>query len=124
MKMYVVSAALGVLAFLFLALCGQYLGNVPEEIPQFVWIAIVTGGAAVCGYLSPVRAWRWGAVIAGVQPLAALILIPALDSLSNTPQSSTGGMVAVAIFTVLAAVISPFAILASQGASTMRAGRA
>lgn len=118
MRMVGVSAAIGVGSFLILALSGQFLqATVPEWIPQLLWIVLVAAGSAYCGYRSPVRGWRWGAVVVGVQPIAALVLIPALEALSHTPKSSTGGMAAVAIFAVMAVVFSPIALLWSYWAS-------
>ncbi len=121
-----ISAAMGVGCFLFLAIGGQYLQHrVPEWIPQLLWVVLVAGGSAYCGYRNPDRAWRWGAIVVGVQPLAALALIPALEALNKTPKSSTGGMAAVAIFGVIAVVFSPLAILWSQwGSRQARRARA
>ena len=125
MRMVGVSAAIGVGCFLIVALGGQYLQrSVPEWIPQLLWVVLVAGGSAFCGYRNPDRAWRWGAIIVGVQPLAALVLIPALESLSNSPQSSIGGIAAVALFAVVAIIFSPLAMLWSRWGSRLATRRA
>jgi len=119
--MFSTAAAIGVGCFLILWAGGQYLANVgPEWIAQLLWLLAVVGGSAACGYLAPDRAWRWGAVVAFIQPVAAFVILRFVPSPADT-SSSTGGMVAVAIFTVLAVMASPLAILASHGAARARA---
>jgi hypothetical protein len=121
--MYGVAAALGVICVALLAIGGRYFSSVvPEWAAQLAWLAIVLGGSALCGYLRPVRAWRWGAVIVGVQPPCAAVLLLLVGELSK-PSSSMGGPVAVLIFAAVMAFVSPIAMLASYLGSRARASQ-
>ena len=115
LRMYGVTVGLGVACVAGLAIGGRYnmTSVVPEWVAQLVWLAVVLGGSAICGYRSPDRAWRWGAVIVGVQPPCVFVLLLAVGELAS-PSSSTGGMVAVGVFTAMMAFMCPFAALASQ----------
>ncbi len=118
--MYGIAASIGVACVLFLIAGGHYAGDaVPEWVGQVAWLALMTIGAAVCGFLKPVRAWRWGAVIIAVQPLCIFLLAAAVGELAR-PSRSTGGMVMVIISTVVSAFVSPFPILASHTAGYVR----
>ena len=112
--MHFKAAALGVACVASLAIGGRYLVSVvPEWVAQLVWLVVVLGGSALCGYRSPQRAWRWGAIIVAVQPPCVFLLLAVVGELTK-PSSSTGGMVAMGIFTALMAIIGPIAALASQ----------
>ena len=123
--MFRVAALLGAACALALAAGGRYFsGVVPEWAAHFAWFTVVLGGSAACGYREPVRPWRWGATIVGVQPVCVFVL---LHGELTHPSSSTGGMVAVAIFSVLMALLAPLAMLASylgsRASPRRRAGR-
>ena len=112
--MHTMAAALGVACFALIALGGRYASAViPEFLGQLGWLTLTCAGAAFCGSRAPDRAWRWGAIVIGIQPVCLLLLLAVTGELAN-PTPSTGGLVAVAVFTVLALVISPLPILASH----------
>lgn len=118
--MYGIAASIGVACVLFLVAGGRYAGGVvPEWVGQVVWLALMTIGAAVCGFLKPVRAWRWGAVIIAVQPVCVFLLSAAIGELER-PSRSTGGMVMVAISTCFSVFVSPLPILAGYAAGRVR----
>jgi hypothetical protein len=113
-RMYGIAAAIGVACVEGLAIGGHYLASVvPEWAAQLVWLVVVVGASGFCGYRSPDGAWRWGAIIVGIQPPCLFLLLLAGGELAK-PASSTGGMVAVAIFTTFMVFICPLAALASQ----------
>ena len=122
MRMYGIAAAIGVACIAGVATGGNYLATVvPEWVPQLVWLLIVLGGSAFCGYRSPAGAWRWGAIIVGVQPLCLYLLLLAVGELAK-PSGSMGGMAAVFIFTSFTVFMCPLAALASHvGAGTKSA---
>ena len=110
--MYGVAAATG--AVCALLLCSiNVVFSVPESVAQLTWAVVVLCAAFVCGWLSPVRAWRWGAVIIGIQPLAVFILFLLIGEITN-PSTSTGGLAAVMIFSLFMVPICPLAALVSQ----------
>jgi hypothetical protein len=113
-RRYGIAAAIGVVCFAGLVTGGNYLASVvPEWVAQLVWLVVVLGGSAFCGYRSPDGAWRWGAIIVGVQPLCLFLLLLAVGELAK-PSSSMGGMGAVVIFTAFMVFICPLAALAGQ----------
>jgi hypothetical protein len=119
--MYGLAAALGATCALLLGAGGRYLSDlIPEWVGQLSWLALNTVASAVCGLLNPHRAWRWGAIVIGVQPVCLFLLAGAVGELRH-PTSSTGGMVAVAGFTLVAVLVSPLPILASHVARRKRA---
>jgi hypothetical protein len=92
--MHIVAALLGVACFALLALGGRYASAiVPEFVGQLAWRVFTCAAAAFCGHLKPARAWRWGAIIVGIQPVCLLLLLGVMGELTN-PTRSTGGMVA------------------------------
>jgi hypothetical protein len=112
--MYGIAAAIVVACVAGLAFGRHYLSSVvPEWVAQLAWLVVELGGSAFCGYRSPDAAWRWGAIIVGVQPPCVYLLLLAVGELAK-PSSSMGGMVAVAIFTMFMMFICPLAALASQ----------
>jgi len=121
--MYGVAAAIGAACLASLMIGGWYLGTVvPEWVAQLTWLAVVLGGSAVCGYLRPRHAWRWGAIIVGVQPLCLYVLFLLIDE-SSKPSSAFGGMAAVYIFGFFMVFVGPLAMLASHGGAGKRAGQ-
>jgi ABC-type multidrug transport system permease subunit len=121
MQMYLVAAAIGVMCAVSLAVGGRYFAEtIPEGAAQLSWVAIVLGGAAICGYVRPGRAWRWGAVIVAVQPVCVFVLLLVAGELHN-PSGSTGGMAVMVIFGLFAALFVPLAILASLAGASARA---
>ena len=120
-RMYGTASVLGAGLALLLAFSEAYVSRlVPEWAAQLSWLVLTTLGAAVCGYVKPERAWRWGSVIIGVQPACVLFIMAVVGELSE-PTSSTGGLVAVAIFTVFAMFVSPLPIFASHAVGWLRA---
>lgn len=118
--MYGIAAGVGaacVLLFSATDLLGD--GVLPAWIWPLVWLTLTTIGAALCGFLKPVRPWRWGAVVIAVQPVCLLLLGAVTGELWN-PSRSTGGMFALFIFTVLSVFISPLPIVASAIAGRVR----
>jgi hypothetical protein len=121
--MYAVAAALGVACVASLAIGGRYFaGVVPEWAAQLAWLAVVLGGSAICGYRSPARAWRWGAVLVGVQPPFFWLLLWVVGDIAK-PSDPLGGMAAVFIFGFFMLFVCPVAMLASYLGSRARAGR-
>jgi hypothetical protein len=113
-RMYGIAAAIGVACVAGLAIGGHYLASVVPEWPaQLVWLVVVLGGSAFCGYTSPDGAWRWGAIIVGIQPPCLFLILLAVGELAK-PSSSMGGMGTVVIFTTFMVFICPLAALASQ----------
>ena len=118
--MYGIAASIGVACVLLLMAGGRYAGDlVPEWVGQIVWLALMTIGAAVCGFLKPVRAWRWGAVIIAVQPVCIFLLAAAVGELQR-PSRSTGGLAGVFIATCFSVFVSPLPILASYAAGRVK----
>lgn len=118
--MYGIAAGIGaacVLLFSATDLLGD--GVLPGWVWPLVWLALTTVGAALCGWLKPVRPWRWGAVVVAVQPVC-LLLLGAVTGELLSPSRSTGGMTALFIFTVLSVFISPLPIAASAIAGRVR----
>ena len=117
---YIVATIVGTVSITFLLVGGWYASElIPEWIGQLTWFALVILGSAWCGYLQPHRAWRWGAVVIGIQPVIALIIFYFVGELLN-PSSSTGGMVAISLFVMLALLISPVPILSSIFGAAIR----
>lgn len=119
LRVYALAATVGSFCVLFLMLGGRYAGIVPEWAGQLAWLVLVLSGSGLCGYLHPHNAWRWGAVVIGVQPLVVVAVSYVVGELEH-PSSSMGGMVAVAIFSTLALLISPLPILASSLGGAVR----
>ncbi len=117
-RTFSLAATLGIACALCLSVFGWLLAaTVPEWAAQLVWLAVVLAGAAVCGYRSPERAWRWGAIIVGVQPLCVFVMLLVVREPAK-PSSAFGGMAAVFIFTFFMVFMFPLAALASHlGAS-------
>jgi hypothetical protein len=114
MRTLALAATLGIACPLALGIGGWLFGaTVSEWAAQLVWLAVVLGGSAVCGYRSPERAWWWGAIIVGVQPPCVFLLLLVVGELAK-PSCSTCGMPAVFIFTFFMGFIFPFAVLASH----------
>ncbi len=121
--MYGIASGVGAACVLLFSATDLLGGGVlPGWVWPLVWLALTTVGAALCGWLKPVRPWRWGAVVIAVQPVCLLLLGAVTGELLN-PSRSSGGMVSLFIFTVLSAFVSPLPIIASVVAGRVRARR-
>ena len=117
------AAALGAACAVSLGVGNVVLGGaVPEWAAQLAWLAVVLGGSAACGYRTPERAWRWGAVVVGVQPPSVFLLLLAVGEITK-PTSALGGMAAVLIFGFFMLFVCPVAMLASYLGGRARTGR-
>jgi hypothetical protein len=119
--MYGIAAGIGTACLLLYSATGL-LGDgvLPGWIWPLSWLTLTLVGAALCGFLRPVRAWRWGAVVVAVQPVCFLVVGAATGEVLH-PSRSAAGMLALVIFTVLSAFVCPLAILASYAAARVRA---
>jgi len=86
---------------------------------QFVWLLFVMGAAGLCGYLMPVRAWRWATIIMAVQPLYML----AVTLVRGEPDASPDTIPArtsLFIASVFITTASPFPLLAASAMASKR----
>ena len=86
------------------------------------WPALVLIASFACGYRMPERAWRWGAIVVGVQPLVYFLCL-LVDGEITSSTRSTGGLVAWFIVSVVMSVLSPAAVLSSHVSARVRNGR-
>ena len=123
MKTQSLAAALGAACAVSLCVGNVVFGGaVPEWAAQLTWLAIVLGGSVACGFRTPERAWRWGAVIVGVQPPCVFLLLLVVGEITK-PTSSLGGIAAVFIFGFFLLFVCPVAMLASYLGGRARVGR-
>jgi hypothetical protein len=91
--------------------------GIPQGAVQLLWLMMAAAG--LCGYLSPVKAWRWGALVLAVQPLFML----GLTLVRGEPDASPDTIPArtsVFIASVFIATVSPFTLLASSALASKR----
>ena len=120
--MYRVAAAIGAVSALLLGSINVVV-SIPESVAHLGWLVLVLGASFVCGWVHPVQAWRWGAVIVGIQPLAVFVLLLLVGEITS-PSTSTGGLAAVVIFSIFMVPMCPLAALVSQlGGWARRIGR-
>jgi len=81
------------------------------------WLALTLLGSLVCGYVRPARAWRWGATVMGVQPV--YLVVRSIGQLAD-PANSYDAVRALVALSMVAAVLSPLAMLASHLGSHLR----
>jgi hypothetical protein len=119
-SVYFLALTFGTLSIVFLLVGGKYASEIiPESVGLLTYLILFFGGAALCGYLQPDNPWRWGLVIAVVQPVIAVVILSVTGEFEN-PSNSTGGMVAFVLFIFIALIISPFSILASKLGAVIR----
>ncbi len=121
--MYGIAAGIGAACLLLYSATGLVgEGVLPGWIWPLSWLTLTFAGAATCGFLRPVRAWRWGALVVAVQPVCFLLLAAVTGEVLR-PSRSAAALLALLIFTVLSAFVCPLAILASYVAGRVRARR-
>jgi hypothetical protein len=117
--MYRLAALCGAACVALLVLGGRLLPALPEWVGQLVWLGLVVGLSAWCGYRDPRLGWQAGAVVIAIQPVCVLVLAVVTGELAH-PSSSTGGAAGVFIVAVLMAILSPIPMLAGQLGSWAR----
>jgi hypothetical protein len=114
------AAALGLVAYALIDAIPWLRGlGIPQGAVQFAWLLFVMGAAGLCGYLMPVRAWRWAAIIMAVQPLYML----AITLVRGEPDASPDTIPArtsVFIASVFITTVSPFPLLAASAMASKR----
>ncbi|MCE2899659.1 MAG: hypothetical protein ACK6DP_15380 [Gemmatimonas sp.] len=114
------AAALGLVAYALIdAIPWLRSQGVPQGAVQFVWLLFVMGAAGLCGYLMPVRAWRWATIIMAVQPLYML----AVTLVRGEPDASPDTIPArtsLFIASVFITTASPFPLLAASAMASKR----
>lgn len=114
------AAALGLVAYTLIDAIPWFRAQgIPQGAVQFVWLLFVMVAAGLCGYLAPVRAWRWAVIVLAVQPLYML----AITLLRGEPDASPDTIPArtsVFIASVFITTVSPFPLLAAAAMASKR----
>ncbi|MBL0938385.1 MAG: hypothetical protein IBJ03_05805 [Gemmatimonadaceae bacterium] len=119
-KAAALSAALGLIGYTIIDAIPWFRAQgIPQGAVQFGWLLLMMAAAGLVGYLSPVRAWRWGALVLAVQPLCMLIL----TLVRGEPDATTATIPArtsVFIASVFIATVCPFTLLAASALASKR----
>lgn len=114
------SAGLGLIGYVIIdAIPWFRTQGVPQGAVQFFWLLLMMVAAGVVGYLSPVRAWRWGVLVLAVQPLCMLVV----TLVRGGPDPSAGVIPArtsLFIASVFIATVSPFTLLTASALASKR----
>lgn len=93
--------------------------GIPQGAVQLLWLMLMMAAAGLCGYLSPVKAWRWGALVLAVQPLFMLVLTMVRGEPDASPDTIPA-RTSVFIASVFIATVSPFTLLAASALASKR----
>lgn len=116
------AAALGLVAYTLIdAIPWLRTQGVPQGAVQLVWLFFVMGAAGLCGYLAPVRAWRWAAIVMAVQPLYMLAITLVRGEPDASPETIPA-RTSVFIASVFITTVSPFPLLAASAMASKRRG--
>ena len=118
-RMYVLSGAYSALCIAIPFIASFVLS---EGIVQMFWLCFLFAFGLIAGYQQPLRCWHWGFIIAICQPVLMAALSLVTGELLH-PQSSTGGPVALGIFTAFAVIFGPLSIAGAFVGGTIRSSR-
>lgn len=114
------AAALGLVAYTLIdAIPWLRAQGIPQGAVQLVWLFFVMGAAGLCGYLAPVRPWRWATIVLAVQPLYMLAVTLVRGEPDASPETIPA-RTSVFIASVFIATVSPFPLLAAAAMASKR----
>ena len=114
------SAALGVVAYAIIDATPWFAAQgVPQGAVQLLWLLFVMVGSGLCGWLNPIRAWRWAAVLLAAQPLMMLVVTAIRGEPDDSP-ATIPARTSVFIASVFVATVSPFALIAAGAMASKR----
>lgn len=115
-----VAAALGVVAYAIIDATPWFASvGVPSGAVQLLWMLFVMVASGLCGWLHPVRSWRWAAILLAVQPII-MLLVTLVRGEPDATHDTIPARTSVFIASVFVATVSPFALIAAAAMASKR----